>query len=189
MNALIVLKQDHNNVEELFSRFEHLAADDVATKRHVADKIIEHLAVHAAVEEQVFYPAVRAANEDAEDVVLEGLEEHHVVKWTLSELETLPATDERFAPKMRVLMESVRHHVEEEENDLFPKVRDALTNEQLEEMGEAISRAKATAPVRPHPRQPDTPPLNLLLGLPIAILDRFVQVGKEAVDHVMKRAS
>src|SRR3954453_10011699 len=103
MNALIVLKQDHKNVEELFSRFEHLDAADVATKRHVADKIIEHLSIHAAVEEQVFYPAVRAASEDAADVVLEGLEEHHVVKWTLSELEGLAATDERFDPKMRVL--------------------------------------------------------------------------------------
>jgi hemerythrin superfamily protein len=178
MNALIVLKQDHNNVEELFSRFEHLDAGDVTTKRHVADKIIEHLSIHAAVEEQVFYPAVRAASEEAEDV-----------KWTLSELEDLPATDERFDAKMRVLMESVRHHVEEEETELFPQVREALTNEQLEEMGDAISRAKVAAPVRPHPRQPDTPPLNVLLGLPIAILDRFVQAGREAVDHVMKRAS
>src|SRR3954468_3683709 len=184
MNALIVLKQDHNNVEELFSRFEHLDAGDVMTKRHVADKIIEHLSIHAAVEEQVFYPAVRAASEEAEDVVLEGLEEHHVVKWTLSELEELAPTDERFAPKMRVLIESVRHHVEEEENELFPKVREALTNEQLEEMGQAIERAKVTAPTRPHPRQPDQPPLNILLGLPMAVLDRVVTTGRDAVDKV-----
>src|SRR5437763_9539355 len=117
MNALIVLKQDHNNVEELFSRFEHLDAGDFETKRHVADKIIEHLSIHAAVEEQGFYPAVRTASADAADVVLQGLEEHHVVQWTLSELEKLAPSDERFDPKMRVLIESVRHHVEEEENE------------------------------------------------------------------------
>src|SRR6058998_3362825 len=135
MNALIALKQDHNNVEELFSRFEHLDAGDFETKRHVADKIIEHLSIHAAVEEQ-------------------GLEEHHVVKWTLSELEGLPASDERFDPKMRVLMESVRHHVEEEENELFPKVRDALTMQELEDMGDALQSAKEAAPTRPHPACP-----------------------------------
>src|SRR3954447_11948147 len=189
MNALIVLKQDHNNVEELFSRFEHLDSGDVTTKRHVADKIIEHLSIHAAVEEQVFYPAVRAASEEAEDVVLEGLEEHHVVKWTLSELEALPPTDERFDAKMRVLIESVRHHVEEEENELFPKVRDALTNEQLEEMGEALEQAKKEAPTRPHPRPPDTPPLNVLLGLPAAVLDRAVKTGRDAVGQLLKKVS
>ena len=189
MNALIVLKQDHNNVEELFERFEHLDRENVAEKRHVVDKITEHLAIHAAIEEQVFYPAVRAASEDAADVVLEGLEEHHVVKWTLSELEGLPPSDERFDAKVRVLIESVRHHVEEEENELFPKVRDALTNEQLEEMGEALERAKQTAPTRPHPRQPDQPPLNVLLGLPMAVLDRVVTTGKDAVDKVLNRAS
>src|SRR4051812_17176422 len=126
MNALTLLKQDHGNVEHLFERFEHLDTDDAVTQREVVDKIIEHLSIHAAIEEQVFYPGVRAAVEEATDDVLEGLEEHHVLKWTLSELEELAPTNERFAAKMRVLMESVRHHVEEEENDLFPKVRDAL---------------------------------------------------------------
>src|SRR5512143_2138285 len=110
MNALTVLKHDHGNVEALFERFEHLPDDDLVQKRQVVDKIIEHLAVHAAIEEQVFYPGVRTAAPDATDEVLEGLEEHHVVKWTLSELERTAPGDERFDAKMRVLMESVRHH-------------------------------------------------------------------------------
>ena len=189
MNALIALKQDHNNVEELFDRFEHLERDDFEQKSRVVGKIIEHLAIHAAIEEQVFYPAIRTSDPEAADVVLEGLEEHHVVKWTLSEIEKLAPTDERFDAKVRVLIESVRHHVEEEENDLFPKVRDAFTNEQLEEMGEALEKAKLAAPTRPHPRQPDQPPLNVILGLPMAVLDRFITTGKDAVDKVLKRAS
>ena len=189
MNALTVLKHDHGNVEALFERFEHLPADDLEQKRQVVDKIIEHLAVHAAIEEQVFYPGIRTAAPDADDEVLEGLEEHHVVKWTLSELERTSPGDERFDAKMRVLMESVRHHVEEEENDLFPKVREALTNQQLEEMGDALETARQAAPTRPHPRQPDTPPLNLLLGIPAAMFDRAVKTGKDAVGQLLKKVS
>ena len=189
MNALTLLKQDHGNVEHLFERYEHLGADDVTERREVVDKIIEHLSVHAAVEELVFYPAVRTAVPDAADAVLEGLEEHHVLKWTLAELEELGPNHERFAPKVRVLMESVRHHVEEEETDLFPKVRDALTVQQLEELGDTLAAAKEGAPTRPHPRMPDTPPLNALFGLPSAVLDRAVKTGKDAVERVLKLVS
>lgn len=183
MNALTILKQDHNNVDALFTRFEKATAAD--EKREIVDKIIEQLSVHAAVEEQVFYPAVREAVDEAESDVLEGLEEHHVAKWTLSELEKLKATDERFDAKVTVLIESVRHHVEEEENDMFSKVRDAMTAEQLEALGEAIEKAKETAPRRPHPRTPDTPPLNVLVGTPVALLDRAFQTGRDTLTRVL----
>ena len=189
MNALTLLKQDHGNVEHLFERYEGLAEDDAVEKRQVVDTIIEHLSIHAAIEEQAFYPAVRAAVPDATDEVLEGLEEHHVLKWTLAELEELAPTHERFAPKMRVLMESVRHHAEEEENELFPLVRAALTVQQLEELGDTLHAAKEGAPTRPHPRLPDTPPLNVLFGLPSAVLDRAVKTGKDAVGRVLKLVS
>jgi hemerythrin superfamily protein len=189
MNALTLLQQDHSNVERLFERFEQLPATDVEDRRAVVDKIIEQLSVHAAIEEQAFYPAVREAIPDAVDQVLEGIEEHHVLKWTLSELEDLAPTDERFDPKMRVLMESVRHHVEDEENELFPKVRDALTVQQLEEMGDTLHAAKEGAPTRPHPRIPDTPPLNVLFAVPSAVLDRAVRTGKDAVERVLRKVS
>jgi len=189
MNALTVLKHDHGNVEALFERYEHLHDDDPAEKRHIVDKLIEHLSAHAAIEEQVFYPRVRATVADATDGVLEALEEHHVVKWTLSELEKMAPSDERFDAKVRVLTESVRHHVEEEENELFPKIRDAFTNEELEEMGEALETARKDAPTRPHPRQPDMPPLNVLLGLPVAVFDRAVKTGREAVEQLLKKVS
>ena len=189
MNALTVLKHDHGNIEVLFDRFQHLDSGDLAEKGRLAQKIIEHLAVHAAIEEQVFYPGVRAAVPDAGPTVLEGLEEHHIVKWTLSELERTAPSDERFDAKMRVLIESVRHHVQEEENDLFPKVRDVLTNQELEEMGDALEAAREVAPTRPHPRQPDTPPLNVLIGLPAAMFDRAVRTGRDAVGQLLKKVS
>lgn len=187
MNALSLLKQDHGNVEALFKRYEGLDADGAAEKRAVVDTVIEQLSVHAAIEEQLFYPAIREANDDTRDAVLEGLEEHHIVKWTLSELAKMAPTDERFDAKVRVLIESVRHHVEEEESEMFDAVRAAIPAQRLEEIGEAMEAAKATAPTRPHPRQPDVPPLNILLGTPVAVLDRAVTTGKMAVEKLLHR--
>jgi hemerythrin superfamily protein len=187
MNALTLLKQDHGNVETLFERFER--SDDPAEKRQIVDNVIRQLSVHAAVEEQLFYPAVRAATAEATPTVLESLEEHHIVKWTLSELERMAPTDERFDAKVTVLIESVRHHVREEEDELFPRVRDALTVQQLEELGEALQSARQAAPVRPHPRTPDTPPLNVILGVPAAIVDRALRTGRQAVERLVRRAS
>jgi hemerythrin superfamily protein len=188
MNAITLLKQDHQNVDALFKRFEQLGKDASGDeKRQIVDKVIEQLSVHAAIEEQLFYPAVRECSPDITDVVLEGLEEHHVVKWTLSELEKMSPTDERFDAKVRVLIEAVRHHVEEEENDMFPKIRDAVTVERLNDLGEALEAAKEAAPTRPHPRQPDTPPLNIVLGAPIAVLDKAIKTGREVVAQALRR--
>ena len=185
MNALTLLKQDHNNVDELFTRFEQLGDGDAAEKRAVVEKIIEHLSVHAAIEEQVFYPAVQDASAEAEDTLLEALEEHHVAKLTLSELEKMGPDDKRFDAKVRVLIESVRHHVEEEENELFPKVREAMTNEQLMDLGELLDKTKETAPTRPHPFMPDVPPMNQLLGVPMALVDRAITVGKDTIGNTI----
>ncbi len=178
MNALTLLKQDHQNVEALFQRFERAASDDAEELRGVAEKIVEHLSVHAAVEEQVFYPAIRAKVPDEEDAVLEALEEHHAAKLLLNEIEKTPPAAERFTAKLQVLTEQVRHHVQEEENELFPKVRMHFTVQELEDLGDTMQRMKPTAPTRPHPFQPDTPPLNILIGLPIAVLDRVLTTGK-----------
>jgi hemerythrin-like domain-containing protein len=190
MNALTLLKQDHGNVEELFRRFESAAADDVEELTRVRDLVIEHLSKHAVVEEQVFYPAIRERLGDEQAfTVLEGLEEHHIVKATLSELEKLAPRHERFRAKFTVLIESVRHHVEEEENDMFTRVRDAFSVEELNTMGEQMEAAKTVAPTRPHPLVPDVPPFNVLLGVPIAVIDGAITAGKEAVGRLVHSGS
>ncbi len=186
MNALTLLKQDHGNVEELFHRFEAAKPEDVEELGRVRDLVIKHLSRHAVVEEQVFYPAIRAKLGDEHAfTVLEGLEEHHAAKLTLSELEKLAPTHERFRAKFTVLIENIRHHVEEEETDMFPLVRDAFTVEELNTMGEQMEQAKAIAPTRPHAFIPDVPPFNILLGLPIAVLDGAITAGKEAVSRLV----
>jgi hemerythrin-like domain-containing protein len=187
MNALSLLKQDHGNLDELFRRFEHARPDDIDELARVRDLVVEHLSRHSAIEEQVFYPAVlaRLAERDSAFPVLEGLEEHHIAKWTLSELEKMAPAHERFRPKMKVLIEQTRHHVQEEEEKLFVEVRDAFTVEELNALGERMETLEPIMPTRPHPRIPDTAPFNLLLGVPLAVLDGAVTAGKEAVGRLV----
>ncbi|GAA3874097.1 hemerythrin domain-containing protein [Streptomyces lacrimifluminis] len=149
MDAIVLLKDDHQTVEKLFKEFEKAGDRAYKTKRRIADKVIEELTVHAWIEEKVFYPAARAAVPDTTDHVLESVEEHHVVLWMLSELASLDPQDERFDAKMAVLIENVRHHVKEEEQDWFPQVRSALGRKQLSELGEQLSAAKPDAPHDP----------------------------------------
>ncbi|GAC1579938.1 MAG: hemerythrin domain-containing protein [Candidatus Dormibacteria bacterium] len=157
MNAITVLKNDHKRVEQLFKRFEKLGDGAEKTKQEIVREIITELSQHAAIEEQVFYPASRREVTETEDTVLESLEEHHIVKWTLSELDKMKPSDERFDAKVTVLIESVRHHVEEEEQELFPEVSRTLGRKQLNELGDALEAARKTAPRKPHPTASDTP--------------------------------
>ncbi len=196
MDAITLLKNDHRTVEDLFKRFEQAGDRAYVQKRHLVDRIIEELSVHAAIEEQVFYPAARAAVPDNEDLALESLEEHHIVKWSLSELVDMDPTHERFDAKVTVLIENVRHHVEEEEQDFFPKVRDQLGRNELAEYGAAMEEAKKTAPTRPHPRMPDSGPANLVTGTIAGVVDRVgdnvsgvLQGGVTAVQDLVARVT
>jgi hemerythrin superfamily protein len=184
MDALALLKKDHQTVEKLFARFEKKPS------KETADRFVRELSIHAAVEEQLFYPALRklAQSEQLEDVdeeVLEALEEHHVAKWVLSEIEGLDADDERFEAKCMVLIESVRHHVKEEEGSLFRFARRLFKRDQLAELGKLMQKAKKMAPTHPHPRAPDEPPGNILAGGLAAILDR----GRDAVKGLVASRS
>jgi hemerythrin superfamily protein len=181
-DAIVLLKNDHKTVEKLFKQYEGLGEKAYKSKRKVVDQIIAELSTHAAIEEQHFYPAVREAAEDIEDDVLEGLEEHHIVKWTLSELEDLAPDAERFDAKVKVLIESVRHHVEEEEGEMFPKVREAIGRSTLKTIGDTMEKAKAISPKRPHPKAPDTPEKGNLIAGPTAAATDAVKAGvKKAV--------
>jgi len=179
-----MLVEDHRNVEELFTRFENLGSGARKRRQQVVAKIIAELSVHAAIEEQVLYPAARREVPSADDDVLEALEEHHIVKWTLSELDGLDPADERYDAKVTVLMESVRHHVEEEEHELFAHLRKALDAERMRELGEQMAAAKSSAPKRPHPRSPDTPPGNVIAQAFTAPLDAVVGMTGAAAERV-----
>jgi hemerythrin-like domain-containing protein len=172
MDAITLLRDDHRSVEQLFKRFEKAGDRAYVEKRQIVDSIIELLSIHASIEEQVFYPVARATVPDTEDITLESLEEHHIVKWLLSELDGLDPQHERFDAKVTVLMENVRHHVQEEQDEFFPKVRDALSRKALADLGDALAEAKKSASTHPHPRSPDTPPGNTVIGTIAGVIDR-----------------
>lgn len=148
-DAIALLKADHKVVESLFRQFEKTSDSAHAERRQLADEVIRELTTHAFIEETIFYPAAREAAPDTGEHVLESVEEHHVVAWMLSELRSTDASDERFGPKMMVLMENVRHHVQEEEKEWFPEVRKAMGRAMLRELGERMQAAKAKAPADP----------------------------------------
>jgi len=149
MDAIVLLKDDHKTVEKLFKEFEKAGENALKTKRKLVDSMIEELTAHAYIEEEIFYPAAREAAPETRDHVLESIEEHHVVVWMLSELVDLDPADERFDAKVSVLIENVRHHVEEEEQEWFPEVREAMGRKRLQELGEQMEKAKADAPRDP----------------------------------------
>lgn len=172
MDAITLLKEDHRTVEQLFKRFEQAGDRAHVQKRQIVDRIIQELSVHAAIEEQVFYPVARTTVPDTEDIALESLEEHHVVKWLLADLVDMDPAQERFDAKVTVLIENVRHHVEEEENEFFPMVRKALGRNELADLGETLADAKASAPTRPHPRMPDAGLVGMVMGPITGAVDR-----------------
>jgi hemerythrin superfamily protein len=183
-DAIAFLKSEHRAVEDLFKKFEKAGDGATKQKRQLVDQMIAELSRHAAIEEQVLYPWCREYIEGEDDEVLEALEEHHVVKWLLWELESLSARDERFDAKVTVMMENVRHHVEEEESDLFSDLRDVATRAELRELGDALRRARRAAPTRPHPRSPDTPPGNLVAAPIASALDHAREVGRDVAERV-----
>ena len=148
-DAIVLLKEDHKVMRKLFRQFEKAGEDARATKDKVARQILEELTAHTYIENECMYPEVRKLLPDVEDDVLESYEEHHVADVLCMELATMDATDERFDAKTTVLIENVEHHMEEEEQDWFPKVREGLGRKQLQELGEELLEARKRAPRRP----------------------------------------
>lgn len=139
MNAIELLKADHDVVESLFKEVE--ATENKTKHKQLFKKIKDELDAHAHVEEKIFYPRIKKL-EELKDVTLEGIEEHHQAKMFLREIPKLPGQSERFDPKLMVLMEDIRHHVKEEEGEMFPKVQSLIDAEELEELGMAMDAEK-----------------------------------------------
>jgi hemerythrin superfamily protein len=142
-DAVALIKADHRKVEQLFREFEEAGDRAYKTKQQLVEQIIQELEVHATVEEEIYYPAVEAkARKDGKELVAEAVEEHHVVKVLLGELAGMSAEDEAFDAKVTVLMENVRHHVEEEEEEMLPQSEKILGEEELTRLGEEMAARK-----------------------------------------------
>ncbi|PYC79973.1 hemerythrin [Streptomyces tateyamensis] len=148
-DAIVLLKEDHKNVRHLFREFAAAGDNARKTKADLVSQILEALTVHTYIENEVMYPEVRRLVPSLESDILESYEEHHVADLLCAELAAMNPEDERFDAKTTVLIESVTHHIEEEEDDWFPKVREALGRKELQEIGARLLEARAKAPRRP----------------------------------------
>jgi len=180
MNAIALLKADHRVVEQLFDKLDGLTGKSARGKKSIVDQLVRELSIHVAIEEQVFYPAVREIAGE-EEAVLEALEEHGVAKWELDAIQSMNADDERLDAKLRVLRDVVLHHIDREESEVFPKARQALGVARLNELGKRLEAAKKLAPTRPHPRAPNQPPANIAIGMAAGVVDRAREVARAAV--------
>jgi hemerythrin superfamily protein len=144
MDALELLTGDHNRVRGLFSRFKSAKeSDDLAEMTTLATKILEELEVHTTLEEEIFYPELHDATDEIHETITEGYEEHHAAKTVMQEIAAMEPNTEDWAAKVTVLVEQIEHHAEEEEKDLFPKVRTATKDDQRESMAERMEARKA----------------------------------------------
>ncbi|MFY1615294.1 hemerythrin domain-containing protein [Micromonospora sp. WMMD736] len=148
-DAIVLLKEDHKEMRRLFKAFQDAEEGPAAQRQKLVNQILEALTVHTYLENEVMYPEVRRLLPDLEDDILESYEEHHVADVLCAELASMDADDERFVAKTTVLIENVTHHVEEEEQEWFPKVREALGRKQLQEIGEKMIALRADAPRTP----------------------------------------
>jgi hemerythrin superfamily protein len=148
-DAIVMLKEDHKEIHRLFREFQAAGERAVKKKGKIVSDILRALTVHTYIENEVMYPEVRALLPDVEDDVLESYEEHHVADVLCAELAGMPADAERFDAKATVLIEIVTHHIEEEEQDWFPKVRASLGRKQLQEIGARLEEARKKAPTSP----------------------------------------
>ncbi|MEV4812404.1 hemerythrin domain-containing protein [Micromonospora avicenniae] len=148
-DAIVLLKEDHKEIRRLFKAFQDAEEGPASRRSKLVGQIIEALTVHTYLENEVMYPEIRRLVPDVEDDILESYEEHHVADVLCAELFAMDAEDEHFNAKTTVLIENVLHHVEEEEQEWFPKVRDALGRKELQEIGARMVEMRAGAPRKP----------------------------------------
>ena len=148
-DAIVLLKDEHRLIRKTFRAFENAGDRAYATKGRLVDRMVELLTIHTYIENEVMYPRVRELLPEVEDDVLESYEEHHVADVLVVELAGMKPDNERFTAKATVLIENVRHHIEEEEQEWFPQVREGLGRKVLQQLGAEMLEAKKKAPRRP----------------------------------------
>jgi hemerythrin-like domain-containing protein len=144
MDAIALLEADHQKVKRLLSELESTTERGIKTRTELFATIKGELTLHEVVEEEIFYPALKS-HPKAQDIVLEGYEEHHVVDLLMGELEALDVRDETWGAKAVVMKENIEHHIEEEEGEMFKQARRVFDRKELEDLGAQMEARKATA--------------------------------------------
>src|SRR3954471_16081881 len=144
MDALTLLKNDHDKVKKLLTELESTTERGVKTRSELFATIKGELTIHETMEEEIFYPALMETAK-TRDITLEAYEEHHVVDLLMSELEDLPVDDDTWGAKAKVMKENIEHHIEEEEGEMFRQARRAFDKAELDDLGRRMTERKQTA--------------------------------------------
>lgn len=144
MDAITLLKEDHRLFERLLKEGEDTTERAVKGRKELLARLTRELQAHEKIEEEIFYPALKQ-HKKAKDIVLEGYQEHHVADLLVGELHEMDVTDERWGAKFKVLKESLEHHIEEEEDDMFKKARQIFDEPDLVALGDEMRALKKTA--------------------------------------------
>lgn len=174
MEITELLVKDHNEVDELFRRY-HLA-EKADTIKELTGQIVHDLSVHAAIEEQFVYPLLRVELREGDELADHAIEEHAEAKRILADIEKLEAGTPAHAEAMEQLIESVRHHVEDEEEDLLPRLREAASEQTRKIVGGIAEEAKSLVPTHPHPLVPGTASAQLAAGPWATAIDKVRDV-------------
>jgi len=144
MNALTMLMDDHDKMKKLLNELESTTERGLKIRAELFSTIKGELTIHEIIEEEIFYPELKA-HPRAKDIVLEGYEEHHVVDLVMKELEETPVDDEGWGAKAKVMKENVEHHMQEEEGEMFKEARAVFDRAELEDLGERMEARRRTA--------------------------------------------
>ena len=141
MDAIALLKADHDKVKKMLADGEETTERAEKTRTELFDRLKSEMLIHEQIEEEIFYPALKS-HPKARDIVLEGYEEHHVVDEIMGELEATPVTDETWGAKFKVMKENIEHHIEEEEGEMFKQARQVFDADELEQLGVRMMELK-----------------------------------------------
>jgi hemerythrin superfamily protein len=169
-DVIELLEHDHREVEEMFAEFEK--ATDPKERRTIADKIIIELVRHSEAEEQAVYPAMRKALPDGDKLVEHEISEHSEAEEIMKKLDGMDPGDAQFGVLMGQLQSAITEHVKEEETEAFPRFRQQVGQDELDKLATTVQALKKIVPTHPHPKAPDHPPFNALLGPGAGLLDR-----------------
>jgi hemerythrin-like domain-containing protein len=149
-----MLKQDHDAAKKLMEELAETTERAVKTRERVWTKLLKDLTIHENVEEEIFYPALKAKDvKELNAIVLEALEEHHLVDDIVEQLEDTPFDDEHWTAKFKVTKENVEHHIEEEEGEMFKLVRQTFSRDELEELGDRMLERSIELAEQPMPER------------------------------------
>jgi hypothetical protein len=141
MDALSLLKADHDKVKKMLAEGEETTERAEKTRTELFETLKAEMMIHERIEEEIFYPALKS-HPKAKDIVLEGYEEHHVVDEIMGELEGTDVSDETWGAKFKVMKENIEHHIEEEEGEMFKQARSVFDTDELETLGARMMELK-----------------------------------------------